>query len=1152
MNDTQPILWDPFDPPLPKKSLEKVIWDHLQGSASALSIAQAADNARGPIIVVAPSPQIANRLEHEIRVFLSEQVELYHFPDWETLPYDNFSPHQDIVSLRLLALSQLMTLKKGILVVPATTLLHYISPKDYIGAHSLQLQIGQEFDWEKIRLLLQQSGYHAVSQVMTHGEFATRGSIIDIFPMGSTQPVRIDLFDNEIETLRLFDPETQLSLEKIASFTCLPAREFPLTPEAISHFRQSWRAEFSGSPSQCPIYQDISQGTASQGIEYYLPLFFETLSTLFDYLPSNSILIRYHDIEQACQQFWQDVQNRYEQYSHDIQRPLLAPEKLFLRVETFFSKMKAFQNIEIKKEPSSASQAFQFDTRAIPDLSLDPKANQPLKKFQDFLSQNPGRVLLCAESAGRRESILELMHRHALYPKSYAHWQEFSKDDAPLGITIASLEEGMWLPRQQQIWVAEGYLYGHQVMQRRRRQKTIQDPEQPIKSLSELTLGAPLVHIDHGVGRYRGLVYLTIDHIPAEYLLLEYADKDKLYVPVSSLHLISQYSGAQVQSAPLHKLGTDQWEKAKKKASEKAHDVAAELLDLYAHRQVKKGFQFSSPNDYYYQFSSSFPFEETPDQAKAIEAVISDMQREGPMDRLVCGDVGFGKTEVALRAAFMAVQDGKQVAVLVPTTLLAQQHFETFSDRFADWPVKVDVLSRFRSKKEQDSILNDLTEGKTDIIIGTHKLIQGDVIFKNLGLVIIDEEHRFGVRQKERLKALRSEVDILTLTATPIPRTLNMAMATLRDLSIIATPPAKRLSIKTFVREYQFSQAQEAIYRELMRGGQVYYLHNEVETIDKVARELAEKLPQARVAVAHGQMRERQLEQIMSDFYHQRFNVLVCTTIIETGIDVPTANTIIIDRADKFGLAQLHQLRGRVGRSHHQAYAYCFTPPKNRMTPDAVKRLEALESLEELGSGFTLATHDLEIRGAGELLGEGQSGNIEAIGFSLYMELLERAISSLKSGKKLSLAESWHQGAEVNLQISALIPEDYLPDVHSRLVLYKRIANASSPQALEELQVEMIDRFGLLPPAVKNLFKVTELKLKAQPLGIRKIEAGNQYGKIEFEAMPNINPDKIIELIRTQPKHYKLMGSSQIKFMFDMPEPERRFQVVETIINQLN
>lgn len=1130
------------------KLAEKTLWQNLPGAASALAIAELTEKTSDPLIVITPDPQTANRLEREIGVFLTNSTRLSQFPDWETLPYDNFSPHQDIISDRLSILSRLPTLQKEIIIAPVTTLLHYLPPASYVGLHSLDLHVGQVLDWEKIRLHLIQSGYHESSQVLSHGEFAIRGSLIDLFPMGSDAPIRIDLFDNEIDTLRLFDPDTQRSGDTIDRFTCLPAREFPLTAESITYFRQCWREIFSGDPLRCPIYQDISQGISSQGIEYYLPLFFESLGTFLDYLPSTSRIIRYHDIKTPCDRFWQDVQARYEQQRHDIQRPLLSPEKLFLRVEQFFAKLNDFHQIIIK-QPEPVIQGSEI--RTLPDLSLDPKGNNPIEKLQAFIEKTPGKILICAESPGRRESLLDLMQRHHCVPKVYTHWQDFFQDEALLGLTVAPIDEGMQLLDRQQVWIAESDLYGQQVMQRRRRQKTTQDPELAIKSLSELVIGAPVVHIDHGVGRYQGLVHLTVDNISAEYLLLQYADGDKLYVPIASLDRISQYGGSQISAAPLHKLGTDQWEKAKKKAAEKAHDVAAELLDLYAHRQAKKGFQFSAPNDDYFQFASQFPFEETPDQANAIEDVLRDLQRETPMDRLICGDVGFGKTEVALRGAFFAVQQGKQVVILVPTTLLAQQHYETFCDRMADWPIKIDVLSRFRTKHEQTELLQALTNGTIDIIIGTHKLLQENVHFKNLGLVIIDEEHRFGVRQKERLKSLRSEVHVLTLTATPIPRTLNMAMATLRDLSIIATPPAKRLSIKTFVREYQFSQVQEAIYRELMRGGQIYYLHNNVDTIEKVAKELSEQLPQARVAFAHGQMRERQLERIMSDFYHQRFNVLVCTTIIETGIDIPTANTIIIERADRFGLAQLHQLRGRVGRSHHQAYAYCFTPPPNQLSADAVKRLDALVSSEELGSGFTLATHDLEIRGAGELLGEGQSGNIEAIGFSLYMELLERAVRTLRSGQKLALSDAWRHGTEINLQVSALIPEDYLPDVHTRLVLYKRMANTTSLDALTALQVEMIDRFGALPLATKHLFKVTEIKLKSQPLGIKKIEAGLAGGKIEFEDKPNINPDKVIQLIRLQPKHYKLGGASQIKFMFDMPEPDKRFEMVNNILNQL-
>ncbi|MFI4938517.1 MAG: transcription-repair coupling factor [Candidatus Berkiellales bacterium] len=1144
---------DPFSPPLPKKQKDKFNYGNLPDCANSFVIAQAITKAESMVVVIANDTQNANRLERELKLFLQpHQIEVFHFPDWETLAYDRFSPHQDIISDRLFILSKITHLNKGVLVVPLTTLLQRIAPKAYVGTHSLALEVGATFDWEKLRIQFIESGYHSVSQVIAHGEFASRGSIVDIFPMGSTQPIRIDVDDNQIDSLRLFDPETQRSDQKVNSITCLPAREFPLTTDAIALFRHQWRVAFAGDPSQCLIYQDISEGIFPAGIEYYLPLFFEHTNILLDYIPEDSLIIRFNDMEASYKRFWNDVQTRYEQYRHDITRPILPPEDLFVRENELFEKINQFRQISVQSEPLAKENIgnINFKSQPFPDLSIDSRTEDPLHKLRAFISARSGKILFCAESKGRREMMLELLKRGEIYPKLYSHWGDFFADDTPVGITIAQLDMGIYLADKSFICIAESQLYGQQVMQSRISRKPTQDIDMQIRDLTELSLNDPVVHINHGVGRYRGLIHLTINDTPAEYLILEYAGGDKLYVPVSSLQLISQYSGAQVTQAPLNKLGTDQWEKAKKKAAEKALDVAAELLDIYAHRAAKKGFRFAT-DDQYAQFSSSFPFEETPDQAKAIEQVLRDMHSDKTMDRLVCGDVGFGKTEVALRATFVAVQNDKQVIILVPTTLLAQQHFETFSDRFADWPVRIEVLSRFRSKKEQEQVLVNLASGKVDIVIGTHKLLQEDIKLNNLGLVIIDEEHRFGVRQKERLKALRTEVDILTLTATPIPRTLNMAMSSLRDLSIIATPPAKRLSIKTFVREYNVPQIQEAIMRELMRGGQVYYLHNDVDTIDMVARDLSEYVPQARIGVAHGQMRERQLEHVMSDFYHQRFNVLVCTTIIETGIDIPTANTIIINRADKFGLAQLHQLRGRVGRSHHQAYAYCFTPPQSRLTAEASKRLEALESLEELGSGFTLATHDLEIRGAGELLGEEQSGNIQAVGFTLYMELLERAVQSLKSGKKVSLTTPLRQGAEINLQIPSLIPEDYLPDVHSRLILYKRIASAKDSSALQELQVEMIDRFGLLPHPTKNLFKITELKLKAKPIGIRKIEASLMSGKIEFEEKPNINPDQVIAMIRAQPKHFKLIGSEQIKFMFDMQSPEQRFQVVEHLLTQL-
>ncbi len=1142
---------NPFDPPLPLSVKQRLQWGKLHGCALPLAIAQAALKANGPLIILTADSRKASDLERELKIFLPADLPVLHFPDRETLPYDTFSPHEDITSDRLLALSKLPTLEKGLLVVPVPTLLHRLPPKAYVQSQSLQLKTGEPFIWDKIKIQLVESGYRAVSQVMNHGEFAVRGSIIDLFPMGSNEAIRIDLFGNEIDTIRLFDPETQRSTDKIESLNCLPAREFPLTEEAITLFRQNWRTKFTGDPQQSSIYQDISQGTPPNGIEYYLPLFFDHTNTLFDYFPSSSTLIRSFNIEKSCDQFWQEVQHRYEQYRHDIQKPIIAPKELFIQTNEFFGLINQFKQITLQE--SNTESDVQFNTVPLPDLTIESRKENPLFKLQNFIQENQAtaKILFCAETAGRRETLLELLSRIQVKPQTVKDWQSFFNEGNSIGITIAPIDEGVYLKDKAWFFIAENQLYGQQVMQRRRRQKATEEQEIGLSSLTELNIGDPVVHIDHGVGRYRGLIHLTVDNNSAEYLTLEYADKAKLYVPVSSLHLISQYGGSQTANAPIHRLGTDQWEKAKKKALTKAYDVAAELLDIYAKREAKKGYAFTKTNEDYFKFASQFPFEETPDQAIAIEKVIQDMQNPKPMDRLVCGDVGFGKTEVALRASFICALEGKQVVLLIPTTLLAQQHYATFTDRFADWPFRIDLLSRFRSKKEQEATLAAVKEGKVDIIIGTHKLLNEEIKFQNLGLLIIDEEHRFGVRQKERLKSFRAEVDILTLTATPIPRTLNMAMASLRDLSIIATPPAKRLSIKTFVREHNPALILEAIMRELMRGGQVYYLHNDIETIDKVARQLSQDLPQARVAIAHGKMPERELEKVMSDFYHQRFNVLVCTTIIETGIDVPSANTIIMDRADKFGLAQLHQLRGRVGRSHHQAYAYCMTPPVKSMTSDAVKRLQALESLEELGSGFTLATHDLEIRGAGELLGEDQSGNIEAIGLGLYMELLDKAVKSLKSGKKASLDMPIRKGTEIDLQISALIPEDYLPDVHTRLILYKRIAHAKDKAALQELQVEMIDRFGLLPEPAKNLFKITELKLKAEPIGIRKIEASSRAGKILFEPEPNINPDNIIKLIQLSPKNFKFAGANQIRFMFDMEETEKRFEVVSDILDKL-
>ncbi|OHC16527.1 MAG: transcription-repair coupling factor, partial [Pseudomonadales bacterium RIFCSPHIGHO2_01_FULL_64_12] len=887
--------------------------------------------------------------------------------------------------------------------------------------------------------------------------------------------------------------------------------------------------------------------------EYYLPLFFDETDTLFDYLPSDTQVFSLPGIEQASENFWNDVRNRYEERRVDPERPLVPPAELFLPVEDCFARLKNWPRVVVSQQDVDVGVGRErFPAQTLPDLAIQAKAQQPMAALEQFLNDFPGRVLFTAESAGRREVLLELLARLRLKPVEVDGWSAFASGKERLAITIAPLDDGLQLDEPALALIAESPLFGQRVMQRRRRDKTRGDHgDAVIKNLTELREGAPVVHIDHGVGRYQGLVTLEIEGQAQEFLLLQYADEAKLYVPVASLHLIARYTGSDDALAPLHKLGSETWQKAKRKAAEQVRDVAAELLDIYARRAARQGYAFKDPQVDYETFAAGFPFEETPDQQAAIDAVREDLLSAKPMDRLVCGDVGFGKTEVAMRAAFIAVHGGKQVAVLVPTTLLAQQHYNSFRDRFADWPVRVEVMSRFKSAKEVQNAITELADGKIDILIGTHKLLQDDVKFSNLGLVIIDEEHRFGVRQKEQLKALRSEVDILTLTATPIPRTLNMSIAGMRDLSIIATPPARRLSVRTFVMEANNPTIKEALLRELLRGGQVYYLHNDVKTIEKCAADLQALVPEARIAIGHGQMRERDLEQVMSDFYHKRFNVLVASTIIETGIDVPSANTIIIERADKFGLAQLHQLRGRVGRSHHQAYAYLLTPPRKAMTDDAQKRLEAIANAQDLGAGFVLATHDLEIRGAGELLGEGQSGQIQAVGFTLYMEMLERAVKAIRKGEQPNLEQPLGGGPEINLRLPALIPEDYLPDVHARLILYKRIANAADEDGLKELQVEMIDRFGLLPEPTKNLVRLTLLKLQAEKLGITKIDAGPQGGRIEFSADTSVDPMVLIKLIQSQPNRYKFEGATLFKFQVPMERPEERFNTLEALLERL-
>ena len=1145
----------PLQPLLPRKPGDRLHWHGLAGAACALAIAQTARRHDGLVLAITETTLAAQQLQRELRFYLGEALPTLTLPDWETLPYDVFSPHQDIVSERIATLYRLPQTRQGILIVPVATLMQRLPPPDYLASHSLLLAVGDRFDLDSMRARLDQAGYRCVSEVMEHGEFAVRGSLIDLVPMGSRLPYRIDLFDDEVDSIRTFDPETQRTQEKVERIELLPAHEFPTTEADITRFRQAYRATFEGDPSRSLIYREVSAGNLPNGIEYYLPLFFERTATLFDYLPEATLAVRLGDLRQAADDVWHQIQQRYEQRRHDIERPLLAPERLFLAPDQVRGELNGLPQVVCFGEPLATAPGGRdvaFAVSPLPDVSLDPRAEPQSERLEAFLKTFPGRVLLIAESEGRREALIERLARRGIELALVAGWQAFLDGSERLAAAIGSLDHGAVLTELPLALIPETALYGDRAQQRRRRRRASQrDPEAIIRDLTDLSPGAPVVHEEHGVGRYVGLQTLEVEGLRQEFLTLEYADGAKLYVPVTSLHLISRYTGAEGDNAPLHRLGSDQWEKARRKAAEKARDVAAELLDIYARREASKREPYRFSEEDYYAFADAFPFEETPDQEAAIEAVLADMRSDRPMDRVICGDVGFGKTEVAMRAAFMGVAGGRQVAVMVPTTLLAQQHFQNFRDRFAGIPVRIEVLSRFSTGKEQAGVLADLAKGKVDIVIGTHKLLQDSVRFKDLGLLIIDEEHRFGVRQKEQLKKLRANVDVLTLTATPIPRTLNMALSGMRDLSVIATPPQRRLAVKTFVSQWNDGLIQEACQRELKRGGQVYFLHNEVESIERIARELQELLPEARVQVAHGQMRERDLERVMLDFYHQRFNVLVCTTIIESGIDVPSANTIIINRADRLGLAQLHQLRGRVGRSHHRAYAYLIAPPKEAMTADAEKRLEAVAALEDLGVGFALASHDLEIRGAGELLGEDQSGQIHEIGFSMYTELLERAVKALKAGKEPALLAPLDHGTEVDLRIPALLPEDYLPDVHTRLVMYKRIASAPSADALRELQVEMIDRFGLLPPQAKNLFRLAEIRLKAQNLGVTKVEAGPGGGVLVFTEQPQVDPVRIIRLIQQQPSVFRLDGQQKLRFKQDLAEPDQRVRAVEQLIDSL-
>ena len=1114
---------------------QKYSLGNLSGSSLALAAANLANKHPGFTLAITPNNQQAEQLAKEM-AFFAPNLNILSFPDWETLPYDNFSPHHHLISTRLGCLAKLGHIDNGTIIVSITTLLHHLSPTNFIQSHSLCIKKGDSLDIEHFKQTLIQSGYRIVNTVIEHGECAVRGSIIDLFPMGSKQPFRLDLFDNEIDSIRVFCTETQCSLEQLSKIELLPAREFPIDDTAITLFRQQWRDFFTGNPSLCPIYEEISEGIIPAGIEYYLPLFFKETASLFDYLPKDSLLLFIENIHDEAESFLKEANFRYEQRAHDITRPILKPDQLFYPIDVIKNQAKAFKQIYLTHDSSKYHNA---NFNQAPHLPIKRQAKQPLIDLAQYLKErHQEKTLLVVESAGRREVLLELLKNINHSPAYIKDWQTFVDSKDPFSITEGPLEAGFESQHDKLNIITEFSLYGEKAIKASKSKRF--DSQTIVRDLTELKVGSPVVHIEHGVGRYQGLTHLSTNGQKSEFFILSYAGGDKIYVPVTSLELISRYTGGDLDHAPLHKLGTQQWQKEKKKAQEKVSDVAVKLLDVYAQREAKVGFAFDSPNEQYHHFSSLFPFEETDDQKRAIQDIINDMTSIKPMDRLICGDVGFGKTEVAMRAAFLAIQNLKQVCILVPTTLLASQHFENISDRFAEFPINIGLLSRFKTQKEINQTLSGLKNGSIDLVVGTHKLLQKGMEFKNLGLVIIDEEHRFGVKQKEFLKAMRTNVDILSMTATPIPRTLNMAMSGIRDISIIATPPAKRLAIKTFWYERKSAIIKEAVLREVMRGGQVFFLHNAVETIEKVAHELQSLIPQAKVTIAHGQMRERQLEKIMADFYHHRFNVLVCTTIIETGIDIPTANTIVIDKADRFGLAQLHQLRGRVGRSHHQAYAYLLTGNKKALTKDAQKRLDAIVGLEDLGAGFMLATHDLEIRGAGELLGEEQSGNMHAIGFTLYMELLKRTVDAIKEGKTPELAiQLEQQDTEIQLPVSMLIPDDYIYDIHNRLVLYKRIASCENKTELDSLYVEMVDRFGLLPQETKDLLSATHLKQKMKKIGIKKLQINQDgSGKIQFNDKPNIEPQKIIKLLQIHSKLFKLASANALNIFIS---PEKGF-----------
>ena len=1124
----------------------------LPESGDALALAQialAAKRERRMLAIVCANALAAARLAGEIAWF-APGLRIGAFPDWETLPYDHFSPHQDLVSERLATLYRVTRGECDVALVAAQTALYRLAPQSFLAAHTFFLTQGERLDVDALRAQLALAGYTHVTQVVSPGEFSVRGGLIDLYPMGAPLPYRLDLFGDEIETIKTFDVDSQRTLYPMRDVRLLPAREFPLDEAGRTRFRGRFREVFEGDPSRSPLYKDISSGVVPGGIEYYLPLFFDATATLVDYLPAGAVVALHGDVDAAIDAFWQDTESRYRLMRGDKARPLLPPLQLFLPRDEFRGALKPFARVEVPLADAAAALAPDAPLRRLPPLQVDRRADDPLAALKGVLALLDGRMLITAEGAGRRETMQQYFAEYGLRPAIVESFAAFAAGDAPLALAAAPLHAGFAWPAARLAFVTEAELYANVVRRGKRDAARRSNVDAMVRDLSEVRIGDPVVHEEHGIGRYLGLVTLDVGDGATEFLELIYANDAKLYVPVSNLHVVSRYSGASPDAAPLHELGSGQWEKAKRKAAQQAHDTAAELLNLYAQRAARTGHAFSFKAHDYEAFAEGFPFEETPDQQAAIDAVVADLAAGRPMDRLVCGDVGFGKTEVALRAAFIAFADGKQVALLVPTTLLAEQHLQVFSDRFADWPVKIAELSRFRSPKEVKAVLDGLASGRVDLVIGTHKLIQPDVRFRNLGLVIIDEEHRFGVRQKERLKRLRAEVDVLTLTATPIPRTLAMSLEGIRDFSVIATAPQRRLAIKTFVAMYSTGIVREAALRELKRGGQIYFLHNDIDTIRTTAERLAQLVPEARIAIAHGQMGERELEHVMRDFYAQRVNLLVCSTIIETGIDVPTANTIIIDRADRFGLAQLHQLRGRVGRSHHQAYAYLLTPPHEALSAQAKKRLEAIQMMEDLGSGFYLAMHDLEIRGAGEVLGEEQSGEMQQIGFQLYADMLKSAVSALKAGREPDLAQPLGVTTEINLHVPARLPEHYCNDVHERLVLYKRLATCDSIDELELLREELVDRFGATPEPAQALLACHRLRLVARPLGVTKIDSGPERSTLQFVRDPPFDAGKLIELVRRDGR-VRFAGPDRVRIERAAPTLGERVALVRDFLGMV-